>query len=448
MSNDTNFKLWKKKELLDFCLKHNIRGCSLHNTKLELHALIIKKIAEQKYATKNCFDRKGKTGWGRDELLSMSRDIGLNISKNSSKAVICSHISRFFEKQKFAEIQNLQPAGASDKTNITVKELRELCKKKKIKGYTKMTKKELITACWIDRKKTISAVEKYKISLGEPISELNESLQNNANDMASALAGMLWILRKYRNKVCVAIKPSSLRSPKFGNDFCDFCLCWYANLQTLKWTFVKNENAFWNIITDWCDTQYVIVPVYIIAQENGEQYRHYNFIIIDRLQKQMERFEPYGIYDNSIVATLFKETELDDLLNKSCNKYGFNFLSAASYCPRIGIQTREEIQEQFAMSGDPVGFCSFWSLWYADRRLRYPDISPKTLVENLTTKVEKKDNIKKFIRTFAHFIDIEKRRIIQRAKDYKATNQWSDSRAVTEAILWEIMYSAQLKQLQ
>ncbi len=437
MSNDeTVSKAWHKTDLLDFCQKHRIKGCNSTNTKTEIMTLISQTIKnpEEHFKSKNCADRKGLTGWGRDELLGMCNSLSIGCSKNVTKSVMCQKIAMFFDKQTLAaEIQT--PFGGND---LTVKELRDECKKKNVKGYSKLTKKDLIAKCWDKRIKTLSNEKKRIISLGDNIAHLEESLEENAGDLASSMVGMLWMLRKYRDKVCVAVKPSSLRSPTFGQDFCDFCLCWYANRQNLKWTYVTDEEPFWEMIEDWCNTQFVIVPVYLIAKFEGNEYRHYNYMIIDKTLKQIERFEPYGVYDNSTVDKVFKGTELDKIISQSAKKHGYEFLSAADFCPRVGIQTREEIQREFKQAGDPVGFCSFWSLWYADRRLRHPKVPPKELAERLTIDMAKTANIKKFIRNFAHFIENEKRRIVQRARQY--ANQMPPSRAVTEALLWEMLY--------
>lgn len=409
-------------------------------------ARLRKAVTRPQFRAKNCAERKGIHGWGRDELLAMCRNLGIAVDSKANKGWLCARLTRYFEKNEKNEKQKAHPAGAgalSAEKKITVKELRELCKSKSVKGYSRMTKAQLIRACWGDRKKSLD--EKHKVSLGDNLAELEGSLQDNATDLASSLAGMLWLLRKYRNKVCVALKPSSLRYPEFGEDFCDFCVCWYASSKTIKWTFVKHEEAFWEVIQDWCETQFVIVPVYLVATKNDNEYRHYNYMIVDRSKKQIERFEPYGIYDNSLVDRVFQETALDKLLEKSAKTHGYSYLAASAFCPRLGVQAKEELQKQFAVAGDPVGFCSFWSLWYADRRLRHPAMEPKMLVEKLTEEMETKQNIKKFIRTFAHFIDTEKRRIVQRAKEYETTNHWTPARAVTEALLWEIMYSTQLR---
>jgi len=311
----------------------------------------------------------------------------------------------------------------------TVKELKELCRKKQVQGYSKWDKKKLLSECWTKRKDEIAK----EVSLGEK-ANVAQQLHEEVADLSSALAGMLWLLKKYRDKACMPIKPTNLRSPAFGRSFCDFSLCWYAGVRKIQWTFAIKEDSFWNTIQEWCETRFVVVPVYLMGSSNT---KHFNYLIIDKTQKTVERFEPYGhVADEKT----FKEADFDDQFQKSASKAGYEYIQASHFCPRLGVQTREELQAAYKQVGDPVGFCAFWSLWYVDRRLKYPNLPPSQLMKKLTKQLSNVKNLKEFIRNFAHFIDNEKRRIVQKSKDYKIANDWSKSRAVTEALLWEIMY--------
>jgi hypothetical protein len=325
------------------------------------------------------------------------------------------------------------------KEPATVKELKELCREKQVKGYSKWDKKKLLSECWNIRKKKITDEQKA-LSLGEK--EHTTKLHQDVADLSSALAGMLWLLKNYRDKVCMPIKPTNLRSPAFGRYFCDFSLCWYSGVKKIQWTFAIKEESFWDTIKEWCETRFVVVPVYLI----GGSARHFNYLIIDKTQKTVERFEPYGhVADDKT----FKESEFDSKFESSATHAGYTYIKASQFCPKLGVQTREELQGAYKQVGDPIGFCAFWSLWYVDRRLKYPNLAPSELMKKLTKQLGNITNLKQFIRNFAQFIDNEKRRIVQKTRDYINANEWSTSRAVTEALLWEVMYGRpQIKNLK
>lgn len=428
-----------KKELLVFCVDHKIPDCSSSDTKEELRKRVSKYFSEQAklFKRKSCEGRKSDTSWGRDELLEICDRIELDCPKSASKEDLCSAIAAFFRSDR-----DLPPAGGVKGEKLTVKELRELCKKNNVKGFSGYKKDELIKKCWAERKQSIEQEKKLSVGEKEP---LQGTLAENAAEIASSLSGMLWLIRKYRDRACIPIRPASLRSTEFGLDFCDFSLCWHVDMDYLAWTFVMHEEYFWSVVNEWCDTRFVVVPVYLHATKGGKTYRHYNYTVIDRERKTMERFEPYGtdlVYE---VEKVFKEARLDSKLADSAKKHGYEYIPPTSFCPRIGLQRREELEQHAKRPNDPLGFCSYWSLWYADRRLRYPNLSPKELLTKLSESLEGENrSLKNFIRDFAGFIENEKRRIATRARQYQTTKHWTMARALTESLLWEVLNARQI----
>lgn len=441
-----------KKDLLLFCVDHDIAGCSSSDTKEALRARVSKYFDKQSklFASKQCKGRKSETSWGKDELVALCDSLGLKCAKSASKSVLCAELSAFFSDKEDGV------AGGVPPEKLTVRELRDLCRQKKVSNYSGLRKAELVKHCWLDRKKSIEEERVSRaLSLGEK-DVLKGSLKEKVAGVTSGLAGLLWLLRKYRDKACVASKPSNLRDLTFGSAFCNFSVCWLPQEDYIQYTTVQDADAFWDIVLNWCETRFVIVPVYIRAENKGTMYRHYNFMVIDREKRTAERFEPYGGEDGGVVDKIFKGSTLDKRLSASAAKVGYKYIASSSFCPRVGFQVLEEAEKGEKRAGDPEGFCMYWSVWYADRRLRYPNLSPKELVDKLLKTLTSgprsgprsagpNRSLKNFIRDFANFISTEERRIAQRARRYENTKNWSESRALTESILWEVLNSRKLE---
>jgi hypothetical protein len=100
----------------------------------------------------------------------------------------------------------------------------------------------------------------------------------------------------------------------------------------------------------------------------------------------------------------------------------------------------ERLQLEKPRAGDLKGFCTFWSVWYADRRLRHPDVEPKELLVQLLNELDKsKVKLRNFIRNYAQFHDDERNRLLRLARSKQRTSGWSDERVITEVLLQELM---------
>ncbi len=346
-------------------------------------------------------------------------------------------------------IQRINPVPKESSVrieNLTRPQLFKVCKEAGVTGYSRLKKADLIKKCWADRKKAITKIEEKKketiLSIGARRVLTGTTIVDIVGDIATSMTGLLWLVRTYRDKVCIPIKPSHLRSPAFGRKFCDFSICWYASTKKIDWTFARNEESFWESVNDWCETRFAVVPLFLYS--TTERARHFNFLFFDRDEKTVDRYEPYGLKHEQ-VQEHYKDIDFEKDFSKHCKNHGYTFKNSNEYCPRIGAQAREMLQKEYEHAGDPEGFCVFWSIWFADRRMKYSQMDSKKIMEKMMDQLNNISNLKKFIRDFANFISIEKRRIIQRAKTIQSSNQWSANRSVTEALLWEIIYARQYK---
>lgn len=392
--------VWSKVDLWKLCKKHSVEGCSSSMKKDEMCDVLAKffkappaaqpavapaqkaKTPSRRFETKNCKGRKSATSWGKDELLDFCKDVGLECNQRDTKTAICRSLVDFFKQEK-----------------------------------------------------------KRSLSLGEVPITSGKDLSEQVDHVMVFVSGLIWLIRKHRDQVCIPIRLASLRSPRFGASFCHYSICWYAKKEEMVWGFSKQEDLFWETVESWCEgtnKRFAVMPLYVIGTDDK---RHMNFLVFDMKQRTVERFEPNGsITAEDAIGKINKEAKLEKELIESAKDHNYTYIPTVEFCPRVGPQALQDAQSAFTEIGDPEGFCSFWSLWYADRRLRYPNKSSKELLKGLMDVLATSGNLTRFINNFAKFLDSEKERITKKAREYQTKEKdWSASRAVSEALLWELL---------
>jgi ankyrin repeat protein len=151
---------------------------------------------------------------------------------------------------------------------------------------------------------------------------------------------------------------------------------------------------------------FIISPLRILDPETGG---HANYLIFNKNTLEIERFEPYGSYmENNNLDLKLKDFFKD--INKK-----IKYISPIEFCPNVGIQELQEIELELEKTqesiGDPLGFCSAWSIWYADLRLTNPNEKNSDLIKKAININKQKNNLTIFIRNYSNFI-IEQRDLI------------------------------------
>jgi len=192
----------------------------------------------------------------------------------------------------------------------------------------------------------------------------------------------------------------------------------------MEWSYVTTEELFWEDIETYCKKRFAIIPMYITGIVNTKQIAHHNYVVFDRELKTVERFEPNGtINSGSIISKIYGEDMLNDILKTSARKHGYTYIAPLDFCPSKGPQYMEELQLPTRKDGDPLGFCTFWSLWYADRRLKYPDMPVKDLMNKLVDGLKEKKELRTFIRNYAEHIDKERRKVVELIRETADENE-------------------------
>lgn len=127
-------------------------------------------------------------------------------------------------------------------------------------------------------------------------------------------------------------------------------------------------------LADESTHRFVILPFSLISESNS----HMNMILLDKKNKEAERFETHG----SIEEMHYPIDKLDDLLKEWFEKnLGYKYIPPKEFCPRIGVQILVEYPNQSYY--DFSGFCATYSFTYALLRLLNPNKDRKIIAEEI-----------------------------------------------------------------
>lgn len=127
----------------------------------------------------------------------------------------------------------------------------------------------------------------------------------------------------------------------------------------------------------------------ITITDNGFEYSHSNIIIINLLQKTVERFDPHGgstfIQDGKNIKNLkkiYKQELIDEVLRDKFNKIlpNYKYLDLSTVCPYLGPQVKIDAFN---------GICVTWSLMYFLLRVLNPSIMPEYVIKNMMSGTHK-----------------------------------------------------------
>ena len=157
------------------------------------------------------------------------------------------------------------------------------------------------------------------------------------------------------------------------------------------------------------DVRFVYIFLYLYYDKTmfSESVAHANIVIYDTKLKTLERFEPHGslilpfedggkIIDEKILE--FFNTSLGEGFVKQ-------YYKPVDFCPKFGFQNIESIEMFTEKEHDPGGFCSTWSYFYLDMRLKYPDIDKEKLIVNIIYQITYNEkSFKEFIREYGIYL--------------------------------------------
>lgn len=169
----------------------------------------------------------------------------------------------------------------------------------------------------------------------------------------------------------------------------------------ISWSKTKSGNylikGLNEVLSDLskCTNRFFYIQLAFIFPPTG----HANTVLIDRVKKTVERYEPY--HSNKQVSNTYNADIFDDLMSILFKGYGYNYIRPLDYCPvNSGIQLKFDYN---ARQTYHHGLCKFFSMMYAEYRFAYPDVDRTKLISDLIDKLEKMDveTLTEYFRNYA-----------------------------------------------
>ena len=144
--------------------------------------------------------------------------------------------------------------------------------------------------------------------------------------------------------------------------------------------------------------KFIILYILLIYKEVG----HGNMLIYNPNFNEVEIFEPHGVNDNDNIFKKFvKEIFPNDVKYISQDNFKHKFQ-----------------RENFELLSKETGHCVTWSIWYADKRLEYPNLNAITAYEKIYNNLfqEDKYNFQKIMRDYIDFIKLQREYVLNNVK--------------------------------
>lgn len=146
---------------------------------------------------------------------------------------------------------------------------------------------------------------------------------------------------------------------------------------------------FWKKFNQCPSKRFVIFPFGFNCIDSG----HANYMLYDRKNKSLERFESFGKLTNSCLNPPNLDKKIFELFLNNLGTDSVNFYyPPESFLPHLNFQAKQENEKEWLNRNEddePVGYCAVWSAWYIDLRLSNPDVDREELVKIAMQKLEK-----------------------------------------------------------
>lgn len=155
---------------------------------------------------------------------------------------------------------------------------------------------------------------------------------------------------------------------------------------SLRWIQTNGKNGYFSIPDDYwklfnrCENKrFIIFPFGFSCLNNRG---HANYMIYDKLEHSLERFEPYGKANRDCANPYDIDVKLKNLFNKHLGKdFVRKYYKPLDFLGEKSFQRYQE-DEGETKRGDPEGgFCAAWVAWYTELRLTNPNKDRKRLVK-------------------------------------------------------------------
>jgi hypothetical protein len=155
---------------------------------------------------------------------------------------------------------------------------------------------------------------------------------------------------------------------------------------SLRWTQTEGKHGYFSIPKNYWELfkkcehkRFILFPFGFTCLENGG---HANYLIYDRINKSLERFEPYGKTKRECTNPYNIDKKIEKLFKKYLgNDFIKEYHAPLDFLGNKYIQSYQEDEGEDS-NGDPEGgFCAAWVSWYIELRMSNPNKDRKRVVK-------------------------------------------------------------------
>ena len=159
----------------------------------------------------------------------------------------------------------------------------------------------------------------------------------------------------------------------------------------------------------------IIFPLDIFLLDSS--IGHANILIYRRQYNHFEHFEPHGTefsdasqsQNINYLLTTFID-RVNTILHMRTGSPPITFIRSSDVCPsRKGFQSIEEASTLFRTADEPNGYCSAWSMFFAEMCLKNPTKTSNELIRYIILSIpkdkSKNEYLRRLIRGYSHFIN-------------------------------------------
>lgn len=179
---------------------------------------------------------------------------------------------------------------------------------------------------------------------------------------------------------------------KFGYKQKYMDIYWYD--KNIYWINPFFKKAFLHV---YKKKRYIIISLILINKDTN----HQNILIYDNKKNILERFEPYGVINNS------NSIDLDNFIFKYFKNFICNlkYNSPSKYMNRIGFQNISENENKIdnLKIGDPIGYCVGWCFWYVEMKISNSNLNSVTLInKSIKYIINNNNSFTEYIRNYSN----------------------------------------------
>lgn len=263
---------------------------------------------------------------------------------------------------------------------------------------------------------TYPKYKRYEINI-EEIKNERRRISQIIGSTLDVLYGMIYCVERYKNVTCVIgegfeknkeyeeHKKKKEEYYEMKNNFTNFELIWYD--ERLFFPTYFDEKIKKKIENE---KRYIIIP--LVIELKG--ILHSNYLLYDKENKELERFEPHGSETNFKYDDKKMDREINEEFKRRI-KEEIKYFSPSLYIPKISFQILES--NEYNIYSSYIGMCMMWSLWYIKMRITHTNINRKKLIKYIIRLIRRSEySFRNIIDNFAYEIIYNRNKFLKKIK--------------------------------